>query len=77
MTATTIAPVRSINADMAVIVRSGLAQPNSIARPCRQPGCTRSAGWLVWLGSPRVVPLCTRDASRRIRRRALPRRWTR
>jgi hypothetical protein len=74
MTTATKLP-RPISEDYRVVERSG-AFPVVSARDCEQPGCDRRAGWLV-LGR-RTRALCTRDASRRIRRRALPKgRWAR
>jgi hypothetical protein len=77
-TMTIATPVRAAKDDVALLDRDPAAIMNTIARDCRQPGCRAHAGWLVRTpGVHQVVPLCTRDASRRIRRRALPGRWPR
>lgn len=64
--------------DVAALDRSEDVVMNAVARDCSQPGCRWHAAWMVRdRARTRYVPLCTRDASRRIRRRALPRRWAR
>lgn len=76
MTAATAAIDRML-ADLKLADRCKDAELNTIARRCSQPGCIHSAGWLLRVAPRRVRPLCTRDLSRRLRRRALPKRGAR